>query len=495
MRDSLLSRRSCSIMSCPGREEISVILLYRAWVVVRVILLIAVLSPRSLYAAPSYVVEPCCDLCPLASKPSAYNTPVFKPFTTLVQGKEGWLFRSQTDLRTSIGLEAWEYQELTPLHKALKARGVTLVLVPLPTRGLMHADKVVKKTWAQGELALARKNYKEMLQRLRNIGLIVPHLEKLLGEKGKDFYFQRDTHWTPHGAKRMAHLVADAIRTLPAYKTIPRKKFMTTRVGLLGKNGRLQDVATQLCGFGYTNQYVDQFGTVPIETGTVLRRETPRENRNPPQVVIVGTGNLEASYNFAGFLSENIEVEILNLNAVVSAEGPTNRLINYLAGSLFQNNPPSVLIWEFEPNPDFPRHYFYNRAIPTLQNGCKTKPVLLSREANVPSNKKTDLLFNGGGRMRSLLGKDHQIDLRFANPAVRKIQTDVWYTNGQQDTFVHEYVGADWETDGRFMFALRDKPRFGDLTFMSLDITILTPPEGQFSVKAQLCPRLNKKKP
>ncbi len=57
-------------------------------------------------AEPTYVVERCCDLCPQAANRAAYTTRFLQSFTTLLQGKDGWLFRTDDDLRTSFGPDA-----------------------------------------------------------------------------------------------------------------------------------------------------------------------------------------------------------------------------------------------------------------------------------------------------------------------------------------------------------------------------------------------------
>jgi alginate biosynthesis protein AlgX len=80
-------------------------------------------------ADPNYTVERCCDLCPQAANRGAYTTGFLQSFTTLVQGKDGWLFRTDDDLRTSFGPDAEGMKSLKRLNAALKSRGVELVMV------------------------------------------------------------------------------------------------------------------------------------------------------------------------------------------------------------------------------------------------------------------------------------------------------------------------------------------------------------------------------
>jgi len=47
---------------------------------------------------PTYELQPCCDLCPAAANPATY-TGYLDGFRMMVQGKNGWLFRTEDDLK------------------------------------------------------------------------------------------------------------------------------------------------------------------------------------------------------------------------------------------------------------------------------------------------------------------------------------------------------------------------------------------------------------
>jgi alginate biosynthesis protein AlgX len=83
-----------------GRE------LMRAGVLAAALAVPLLAAPTGARAEPTYVVEPCCDLCPQAANRNAYTTRFLQSFTTLVQGKDGWLFRTDDDLRTTFGPDA-----------------------------------------------------------------------------------------------------------------------------------------------------------------------------------------------------------------------------------------------------------------------------------------------------------------------------------------------------------------------------------------------------
>jgi alginate biosynthesis protein AlgX len=443
--------------------------------------LAAALPARAPQAAPEprYVVEPCCDLCARASNPAAYNTKFLESFTTLTQGKDGWLFRSD-DLRTTFGPDAEGYRELKRFRDALKRRGVDLVTVYQPTRGMLHRDKLPRAAAKSYNVDLAKFSYALTLQRFRNIGLVAPDLTRVVNEPSNEPYFFRgDHHWTPAGSRRTAEVVADAIKQLASYKAMQKTKFTTERTGILMKKGTMYKAAYLICGAGYAEQYVERFST-SAEQGSDLFGES-----EIPPITLVGTSNSDSAYNFAGFLSEFLGVDVLN--AAIAGGRHDGALLQYLPSDEFQKTPPKIMVWELETNHNLSQRAFYRQVIPMVGNGCRTKRAILSNRVDV-SKPRNEVLFNGGGRLLPLVGKHHLIDLQFSDPAIKEIEAVIWYTNGSKETLDLKY-SPYVDARGRFVFELRNDSGWGDRTFMSLD---LTPPAGAKSgatVNAQLCAR------
>ena len=431
--------------------------------------------------APEYRIERCCDLCAMASDPAAYNTGFLESFRTLVQGDNGWLFRSKDDLRSHFGPDQAGMQQLQRFVDALARKGVQLVMVYQPPRGLMHWQQLPPLERARYPADMARVSYRFTLQRLRDLGIVVPPFERLVDEPGKaDFYFRRDHHWTPEGARRAAALTAEAIRDLPAYASISRQSFQTRRAGLLGKSGTLQKAARQICGFDYPDQYVEQFRTTGGGDASGLLGET-----RAPEIVLVGTSNSDPAYNFAGFLQEALETEVLNTS--IAGGGFDGALYAYLPTEAFQDNLPKVLIWELASYHNLSDQSFYRQAIPMVSNGCADQRALISRREEIAAGR-TEVLFNGDGEVLPLKGRDLQVDLQFSDPTVQLVRAVIWYTNGRKETVKIEhskYVDAR----GRFMFELRDDGDWGDLTFLSMDLQMEQAPKPGTTVQADLCHR------
>jgi alginate biosynthesis protein AlgX len=430
------------------------------------------------HAAPNYVVEACCTLCPQAANRAAYSTGFLRSFTTLVQGKDGWLFRSDDDLRTSFGPDAEGTAALKRFAGALRQRGVSLVMVYQPSRGLMHADKLPPAMRKQFNVDAARAGYAQALQKFRGLGITVPELERLAREPGPEEYFYRgDHHWTVAGAERTALLTAEAIRGMKAFGGIPQKKFTTERAGIWAKRGTMQKAAMQLCGNGYADQYEAKFVTSAEGGGDLFAEE------GAPRVTLAGTSNSDSAYNFSGFLEQALGVEVLNES--VAGGGHEGALLQYLGGDAFRKNPPKILVWELEPYHNLSKTQFYRQVTPLVSDGCRTRKPLLSRTVTLKA-ASTEALFNGGGAVMNLPSREHLLDVRFTDPGVKNFKGIVWYTNGSKETISIEH--SDYiDTGGRFVVELRSDGEWGERGFLSLDV--LKPPGARagLGVAAQLC--------
>jgi alginate biosynthesis protein AlgX len=447
-----------------------------------VLLALVLIGSKPAQAQPQYQVEPCCELCSRAGDPAAYTTKFLQSSKVLVQGKDGWLFRSEVDLRTRFGPDEHGHRELLRLRDALKRRGVDLVMVYQPPRGLMHKDKLPKAANASYAAKQAHASYSATLKRLRGLGIAVPPLDRLLGQKGEpDYFFRADHHWTPDGARRTAELVADTVSDLPSYKKLKRKQFVTKRTGVWDKSGTLHEVAERICGAGYADQWVNQYVTEADGEGDLLG------DQGVPPVTLVGTSNSGSHYNFAGFLSEYLGVDILSFDVV--GGGYDGALMSYLPTDEFQKTPPKILIWELAPYHNISKPQFYRQVVPLVGDGCRKKPAVLSRNVTLKPKGSTEALFNGGGQVLRLPGKHYQLDLQFSDPAVRELKAVVWYTNGSKETLSIEH-SQYLDMPGRFVAELRtDGTNWGDRLFLSLDIHPAPGTPAGTSVSAKLCAR------
>jgi alginate biosynthesis protein AlgX len=433
---------------------------------------------------PKYDIELIDGLCPAAHNPSSYNTKELDFHSMLIDGQDGWLFRTKNDLRTDIGTTPEGYAQLKRFRDTLKARGVELLIVFQPTKGLVNRRKLTPEWQAKYDWETARANYIKTVEQFRKLGIWAADYSPLFDEQGKDtdFFFKDDHHWTPRGAKDAAKLTAEVLKQIPAYADMPKKEFVTKRVGILGSPGSSGEAAGKICNNSYDTEYVDRFATEPADESS---GDSLFGDESKPEVVLVGTSNSGVAYNFAGYLEQYSGVQVMNM--AVTGGGFESAMLQLLASDEFQKSPPKVVVWEFATHYDMSLRDFYRQAVPMVDNGCVGQPALLSNKVKLHPGRN-EIFINGSGGLKELRSAGHMIDLRFSDPGVHEAEATIWYFTGRKEGFDLEQSDRI-DTGGRYLFELRDEADWAGLTVMGLEV--MSPenmPEG-LTVEATLCKR------
>ncbi|MEP7246960.1 MAG: alginate biosynthesis protein AlgX, partial [Gammaproteobacteria bacterium] len=434
-------------------------------------------------SGPVYKAAPCCSLCPRAADPSVYVSRFMRDHRITIQGTGDWLFRTEVDLDTEFAVDEAVYADLSRMVRELNARGTQILLLDLPRRGLLAADKLLPANRERYDRKTTLTNYRRMLQRFRDIGFIVPDYG-LLAEQpdGAGYFFHRDGHWTPDGARRTARLIADAVMAQPFYGGLRRKAFKTRQVGQQRHPGVLSIVASQICGGNFPSEVVSGFVTSPSET-------FPFADEPVPDVTLVGTSfSALPAYHFAGFLQQDLQTDVYN--ASLSGGNFDGAMTQYLPSAAFQENPPKLLIWEFaHPQIAAATTTQLRRLIPLVENGCIGQEPLLKNEVPVTSGGDfTEVLFNGGGAIISAKSRELVVDLQFADPGIGEILSEIWYLDGKHEVVrvrMNDYTRAN----GRFVLELNREPDYSEQPLIDFRVQIVTPLSGATSVSATLCRR------
>ena len=432
--------------------------------------------------APAFTAEACCNLCPAAHDAKNYTTRYQQNFTTLVQAQGDWLFRTQEDLRTEFDTTPAGYKRMQQLHDAFKSKGVELVVVYQPTRGLVNRNKLMPAERDSFDYDTALKNYQAMLGRFAKMGYYVPDLSPLTNEQqAHDFYFRGDQHWTPYGAERTAKIVADTVKKIPGFADIPQREFETKITGRMGKTGTLHNMAGQLCGTSYAVQYMDQFSTEP--KGEAADGDLFSDDANP-QITLVGTSHSGKNYNFAGFLEQYIGADVLNV--AFPGGGLEGSMLQYLGSDEFQKTPPKVLIWEFSPLYRLDQETIYRQMMALLDNGCEGKDAQMTGSATLKPGSKQELLVNS--KNLNLQNSSHQVDIRFADTSVKTLQATLWYMNGRHEDIKIEKPETS-DTDGRFAFELRTDEDWASQNLLAVEVQGPEAGAAPQKVEAKICKR------
>jgi alginate biosynthesis protein AlgX len=429
---------------------------------------------------PTYNIEPCCNICPQALEDATYDGDM-NEFNKLVQGQEDWLFRTRTDLMTQMGTTDDGYKHLQDLRDGLAKRGVELMVVYIPTRGMINADMLSPEVRQGYDLQKAKTNYLQVVERMRSIGIKVPDLTPLLEEHGSDeqpFFFKRDHHWTPHGAEFTAGLVADELRKSSVFKKIPRKEFVTRSEGQNNKIGSLNQAFGKICGYNYANQFVTRFVTEPKEESSDLFGDA-----EVAEVILAGTSFSAPQYNFNGFLKEKAAVDVDNRS--ISGGGFHSAMLQYLGSQDFQDNPPKILIWEITSYYDISMPLFYRQIMPMLADGCRATPAALTSKVALRPGLNEVLINSGDLPLRS---EDYLVDIQFSQPNVMELRGSLWYMSGSKDKLLISR-NQQVEPDGRFVFGLRDDPEWAGQTLLAMEIDVPADMPAGLKVEASLCSR------
>lgn len=278
-------------------------------------------------------------LCMKSENPKNYRNGYLQSFSLLRQGELGWLFRDH-DLRTSFGPHKSNYKYLRQLLEKLEEKGVNLVMVPIPSRGLVHPEYLGDISYDRES---AKASYTLFLQRLRRLGVIVPELELLVDNySDKPMFFARDHHWNHHGARTIARMTAKSIREQKDYAKIERVKFETSLTRTSHNEGSYSRAADLLCDSDFSSEPYKIYQTSAISTD--IFGDSFSEVAS---ISLVGTSNSKGKLrlNFSGFLSHYVKAEVVNL--AESGGGYDLAVEKYLTSSDFNNNPPKFLVWEF----------------------------------------------------------------------------------------------------------------------------------------------------
>lgn len=434
--------------------------------------------------------SPECLHCPALSDPKQYEAGSMKIMRYIAPGTGSWLFRSDVDLTNDFGVPTAMEPELARLISTFANYGTEVVMVVQPTRGLMHRDKI-RPEFAYGfDYEIASGNLRHLLSQMRNAGAIVPDVMQLLDNTdGEDYFFRRDTHWTPSGAEATARLTADEIMRHPVYAGLTRTSYRTEPSVIIPKDGAHNMTLDHLCGNDFGYQYVQNFHTVPeVDDVSALF-----DDIEEPAVVLIGTSNSAArdedtkQYNFDGYLKEYLSTNLLNF--ALPGAGEAGAMTEYLHSSSYSpERAPKLLIWELPANYQLGSEEMYRQLIPAVEGGCSARTELLSGKIDRSSYAEGDrieVLSNMGDRRQPLKGAEGVLDIQMSDRDLRNFYVIVYYDNGSRDKVWIRRPGI--VAGGQYYLELSRAPEFRNANLMSVFIEPTQASDQPISMEVSLC--------
>jgi len=428
---------------------------------------------------PEYSAEVCCSVCPRVEDRSAYVSEYMRGYRIVVEGKDGWLFRTDAELQWLEANDPDIWSSLKRLLEALKARGTTVMMFPQPPRGLVETAMLQPETREKFDFVELQRRYSELVAKLKDAGAIVADGSVFSNNQGPQYFYKRDGHWKASGSQRAAKMIAKQI--LDAGFVFTPKDFETSQSGLAGAKGTMTQVIDNLCGVRY-----------PVEYGPAYQTKAPATDdlfgdASAPEVALVGTSfSATPAYNFHGFLRTALGTDVYQ--AAKSGGAFDGAMSEYLVSDLYQQNPPKFIVWEF-PYQQLQRMStnVLRRLIPLVGNGCTGKQPLMKGTSKLAS--KTELVeavVNGKGTFVTVPAKDLWLDFQFSDPSVREIEVEIWYADGRFQTINSQY-NAYTSMNGRVVLETNYLPETEGQSIVSVKVKSNTPVAPGAEVTTTVC--------
>jgi alginate biosynthesis protein AlgX len=341
-------------------------------------------------------------------------------YKKLITGDEGWIFRTKTDFADDFSINLALEDRLKRLHEAFQKKNIEVVIALLPTRGMVHYDKI---DYVGYDPLMTARNYQDLATHLRKIGYTVAAPENFSAQT--NFFYKHDHHWRPEGAKLMAMTLANEIKQLPVYAEITKMPFRTEKEAYIDHPGTFQKFINDVCGSNMPPETVPAYKTYSLQ-GNMLNDQPDAE------IFLIGTSNstAQASHaNFPGFLKEAIGADIENFS--VSGGGVDTSMLDWLGSDQYLRKKPKVVIWEIPVYQNFKGEPFYQQAIPAVYGPCD-ETSLIKETLPIKQNKfEISSVFQD----KKILPKNHYVYLKFNKYQGRKFRLTIEDEEGNKTPF------------------------------------------------------------
>lgn len=393
-------------------------------------------------------------ICPAMQDEDTYKLKGMAVYKKIVAGDDGWVFRTGTDFREDFSLHPQTVVYMKRLQDAFEYAGITFVYLIPPTRGITEGNFATGKDPESVEFLKKRPqviaNYKKMIDTLKAAGINVIGLTNT--EEGRSYFYKRDHHWNPEGAKLAAETVAGFIKSKPVYADLVKTPYITKDMGEYDYDGPIGEVVQPICKLTLMAEKTKKF-TTELKT-TADDSSALFDEKGFPEVVLVGTSNSAADpsvANFEGFLKEALSVDIYN--ASIIGAGIDAPIQAYLNSKTYREHKPKVVIWE---TPGYYNHNFmhsriYRQVIPAVLGDCKGNSVAERKASPIKSLDETVISGLDGKKIN---GSGYYLTLNFEKNVKNPINLSINYKNWT-DTYKTSRPPR-YPYDGEYFMLLKD---------------------------------------
>lgn len=260
----------------------------------------------------------------------------------VIVGEDGWFFSAEEFKSVSSADITAAVDRIAEVQRDLDARGIRLVLAPLPAKSDIYAEEV--PSLVRGP-AMAEA-YNAFAAALKDRGIVTADTRPALlaAKPFGEVFLKSDTHWSPSGAKATAEAVQTSLQVagiaLPAESVTAQWQTPVSLWGDLTKFVTSPDYAPTV---GLTQE------SVPIYRTTVNAAADGADifgDDTAVPVMLVGTSySANENWSFADFLRQSLRADVVNV--AKEGLGPGVPMMDLLAGSALDETTPTVVVWEF----------------------------------------------------------------------------------------------------------------------------------------------------
>jgi len=340
----------------------------------------------------------------------------------IYEGHEGWLFESW-DLAETWEPEPWATY-VPRLVDAFADEGVQLVVALVPTRGMVHPEKVAVPFDADSAVAA----YAQTLEMFRAAGAVAPDLlttfvqpTEPLDALEEAAVFSTGRHWTSRGAELTARAVASAVDQQGMYRR--DVQFRSRVLGLGTYEPRLARLLRESCDAPTVMEPLTRYDTnerIGGASGGGLL------DAKGPEVVLLGTSNsANDRFHFHAFLEQHLGADVLN--AALKGGMGFRAMDAYLRDDAWHEDRPSLVVWELRMQdahgwPEARRQF--RQVLPAVHGSCDEVPA---SRLDVEAGATVDLGLSGWA-----MGTGY-LELRAANLGFTRFDLITTHADGEVD--------------------------------------------------------------
>ncbi|WP_299783809.1 hypothetical protein [uncultured Roseobacter sp.] len=296
--------------------------------------LIAGLSLPVVTSAAPY----CAALANLEDLPTKYQKR--GPFYS--DADAGWIV-SADQLKSGFMVSQEAVRLWQMIAAEFERRGTELVVLAAPPRPLFVPEESsesleLKDAFDRGGMA---RNFSAYIAALNAAGILAPDLSVLAGgEAAGDYYFKRDTHWTPVGAALSAAHLRQSIDGTPAGETLQSVPFSAS----YQEKGSLSHVAEQACGA----RPLPETAVAPVFAKAGSVDALLSDTFTGPRVALVGTSFSNRyqrdAYQVADALAHALDADVKNY--AIAGGGLAGSMSGFIQSGALESAQYEMVVWE-----------------------------------------------------------------------------------------------------------------------------------------------------